>query len=390
MSSVPQEKRVQKGMEPSVCHFQYSFDCKGNKINSKNFITKIRKNDAFSENETRISKIIVELEHYDDYFAPVLDSCELTLANLNDNEITKCELIDIAKPQQKYKSNRVAYVGEDTLDDYIVNTFIHSPYRMIPAIMNSYLYVLHSIIVLNDNRIIHCNIKETGILCNRNGTPVLCNFHKSILITESAIDILSYRKLFEYHPQQENLCLEYQVLSFLFSKPDTEWNTRITQEDINTVLDAYYSKTVSKTIFKHIAPSGDKFRTYFNTFIGQTVGYLVEALIPYASHWTNYSLAVVYLHMLDDIHIRMFYTDYPFLKTFTDTLITLVTSTPDKTRPTIHTTYDSIHDLFSAKIDKGSSRKVEKIIDEIVENRELNEKIIQNFKKTKLYLLQHE
>jgi hypothetical protein len=85
----------------------------------------------------------------------------------------------------------------------------------------------------------------------------------------------------------------------------------------------------------------------------------------------------------------MFYTDYPFLKSFFDHLITIVTSIPDKVRPTIKTTYDEIHDLFSIEIDRTRTRNVEKIIDKIVENRELKNRVINNFKKTKLFLLEH-
>ena len=107
------------------------------------------------------------------------------------------------------------------------------------------------------------------------------------------------------------------------------------------------------------------------------------------THWDNFSLAVIYLHVLDDIKIEMFYKDYPFLKTFFDHLITIVTSLPDKVRPTIKTTYDEIHDLFSVEVERTSTRNVEKIIDTIVENGELKNRVINNFKKTKLFLLEN-
>lgn len=382
------EKQIHTNSDSSVCQFRNGFDCNGNKINSREYITQIRKNDAFSHNESQISKIIVELEYFADYFAPVLDNCHLTLANINDNEINKCDFIDSRDTHKKYKSNRMAYIGHDNIADTILKTFITSPYRVISTIMNSFLYLSHSLNVLNDHRIIHCDIKENSVLCNSNGTPIICNFQKSILVTTSTKDVLSYRELFIYNPKKENACIEYQVLCFLFSKTESKWDkTIITQEHVSTVLSDYYSK--SKSIHKHIHKAEEKYRTYLNGFVGKEIRFLVKEFMHNVTHWDNFSLAVIYLHVLDDIKIEMFYKDYPFLKTFFDHLITIVTSLPDKVRPTIKTTYDEIHDLFSVEVERTSTRNVEKIIDTIVENGELKNRVINNFKKTKLFLLEN-
>lgn len=385
-----QETLVSKGLDNSVCHFQYGFDCKGNKINSKDFITKIRKHDKFSMNEDNISKTVLQIADYEEHFAPVLESCELSLANLKDNEIDKCEIIDPVDKTRKYKSNRVAFVGEDTIDDHVLKTFILTPYKLIPTLVETFLYLLNSVHILNNHRVIHCNVMDTSILCDYNGIPILGNFRLSLLVPENIKDVLNYKSFVEYNAKNENACLEFQIFSFLMSTPNIAWNGQITGDQIERVLTDFYSNTNKTKHISELVREGEaEYKKYFNQFVGKPLSALIKALMKYVSYWDSYSLSIIYLRMMQHINMEVFYDSCSPLKEFINMLRTYVISIPGKARLSSKQIYDKVEGSFSVEVNRFEYYEMRNIMETIIKDRERADKIANNFRKTKIYLLQN-
>ena len=90
------------------CVYIPEYTCKG-EIGSKEYVTKIQKNDSNSIKETEIGKKIIEIEHYDLYFSPVIQSCLLSLMKLIDhknidlNQIAECDIIGNEIKQNKFQ-----------------------------------------------------------------------------------------------------------------------------------------------------------------------------------------------------------------------------------------------------------------------------------------------
>ena len=61
------------------CIFRPGFTCKGSPT-KKGYITKIQKIASTSKKETKLGKKIKKIDNYKDYFAPILKTCEVSLA----------------------------------------------------------------------------------------------------------------------------------------------------------------------------------------------------------------------------------------------------------------------------------------------------------------------
>ena len=116
--------------------------------------TKLQRKKKTSENETVLGKTIQKIPNYEDYFAPIIESCEISLTSVDDNEITKCDFVEKDKLEQQknyeetlaildetsnkkqkpnpmtplsYETNKIRYIGKDTLLDYFLDTFKKNP-----------------------------------------------------------------------------------------------------------------------------------------------------------------------------------------------------------------------------------------------------------------------
>ena len=77
------------------CIFYPGFNCMGkvNKPDSK-FVSKLEANDFNALNEIYISSLIRQIANYKLYFLPVIDSCSISLAAIDQKYIDKCKIID--------------------------------------------------------------------------------------------------------------------------------------------------------------------------------------------------------------------------------------------------------------------------------------------------------
>jgi len=100
------------------CIFRPAISCKGNALKSS-FITKVQTSKTNSDHETKLGSIIKKIKHYNRYFAPILKSCSISIANIKNDEIKKCNVIN--EKTTKLISNKMKYVGDKTLLDYFLH-----------------------------------------------------------------------------------------------------------------------------------------------------------------------------------------------------------------------------------------------------------------------------
>ena len=97
------------------CIFSPGFNCKGKpiqKTQNKQYITKVQKNASTSQRETKLGKIIKNITDHEDYFAPILSKCEVSLARMNNDKIKRCDFIE--DDEKTYETNKLRYVGKNT------------------------------------------------------------------------------------------------------------------------------------------------------------------------------------------------------------------------------------------------------------------------------------
>ena len=77
------------------CVFKPGFTCSGDKETTGRHITKIQKKKNTSDKETSIGAVVQDISAYTKYFAPIIETCDVDLSKIKDNELQKCNFIDL-------------------------------------------------------------------------------------------------------------------------------------------------------------------------------------------------------------------------------------------------------------------------------------------------------
>ena len=138
--------------------------------------TKITKQCFYSINEANISDIIKNMEYYSNNYAVVEDYDYINISQLSDKHIDK---LDLTNNQQylifSYKNDN--YV---VFNDFLFN--LTNPKQFIFHVIESFSYILSSLIKLNYNNICFFNLSPQNIVFNLDcgEKPILRNFQYSL------------------------------------------------------------------------------------------------------------------------------------------------------------------------------------------------------------------
>ena len=145
------------------CIFRPGFTCDGKTIKNKKFITKVQKSKEASKKETTIGKMIKRIENYEDYFAPIIKTCEISLAQIDSDKIKRCDFID-EDTTNVYESNKLRYVGKNTLAKYMLSVMDTNPKQLIRVLLNTHQDLLLGFEKLFSADIVHMYVKENNIM----------------------------------------------------------------------------------------------------------------------------------------------------------------------------------------------------------------------------------
>jgi serine/threonine protein kinase len=366
------------------CIFRPAINCKG-KLLTSSFVTKIQSEKENSDKETKIGYKIKKIQGYSKYFAPILKTCNVSIANIKNDEIKKCDFIN--EKTTKIISNKMKYVGDKTLFEYFLSIFtplknsngtpfnsstklpvtisndaplerpilnLHgykeNPDKIQDVIFDCYLHILEGIKLLHQNNIIHYDLKENNIMFDEQYQyPIIIDFGLSFENTK----LNEYEDLLEafyvYAPEYKPWCFEIHVISFILRNIDEkDLNEPISLSLLNPVVADFLKKN---TMFKYFKKSDD-YKHYENglkEFLNQysELSYidLISELIKYNYSWDNYSLAIIIFYSIYTLRLDETYSMNILLKL----LKQIIFSTPD-TRFTIQDTMEkviSIYDEFT-------------------------------------------
>jgi len=149
------------------------------KKDDDNYISRIYKNTEQEQNEEEISKTIIEKvkkPNYYYFFSPVLESCFISLQELDG---TGCE-----KPttgNEQFKSFRIKKNGDKTIQQKIEEIAkTCKPIILYRFLLDQLIYLLHSIELLNQENIIHTNLDSKTIMYNEEANiPIVTNLGKA-------------------------------------------------------------------------------------------------------------------------------------------------------------------------------------------------------------------
>lgn len=372
------------------CIFKPGFTCKGKPTQSKKYITKIQKREDTSSKETNIGEIIKKIDDYEDFFAPILKTCEISLAQIEDNSVTRCNFIE-ENNKKKYESNKLRYVGENTISKYILDVVDNNANSLIRVLIESHKNLLVGFNKLFSAGIVHLDVKENNIMIDDNTkNPIIIDFGLS-----SEINSLSDNKyrdvFFVYGPDYEPWCIDICMITYManelkdqknpydgmlgfigFEENKTknwmEW--MVTKENITKVINDFIKKNTAIIHFfneKKRNEYSKKLHDYFNSFIGKTWKELAENLILNLPSWDCYAVSIIYLRILHDIDLQTVDISLSSWNSYKQTLENMILSQPDK-RMNCNDMIKTLDDLFK-NISSSENIKLKTMLNNVSKNK---------------------
>ena len=371
------------------CIFRPGINCKGKPIKNKKYITKVQKSATTSRKEAKIGKIIKTIANYDDYFAPILKTCEISMARMTDDKVKRCDFIE--DDGKTYETNKLRYVGKNTLAKHILNVTEESPKRLFRVLLDTHKNILVGFNKLSSVGIVHFDVKENNIMIeDTTGNPIIIDFGLSSEI--KTLNTNKYRDVFfiyspEYSPWCIDICmltymaneLENQVmppgmLGFVgFDEPKTQtWlDGMVTKEKLTIVINDFITKNTAMVELVN-APQRTAYKTmlheYFNKFIGKTWKELADTLEKNVSSWDCYAVSVMYSYIIRDLELNKVDVTVPSWTSYRKILEDTILASPDK-RPSSNEMIVNIKKLFK-NVSSNESKKMMKILDNILISKE--------------------
>jgi serine/threonine protein kinase len=302
------------------CIFRPGITCNGTR-ERKNFVTKIQKHSKTIQNEISISDRIQKIKGYMKYYAPIMKSCPVKVSKRYQHEINKCEIFQkdsksSDEERSVYISNKIRYVGSMTLEDYLI-AYLEKR-KSCTAFWTSYSYLLHAIKLLFEHDIIHYDLRYNNVMYDsRLDVPIIIDFGLSIYTKELGPN--TYTKAFYVYDFYSYWCIDIMICNYIFQIVTYERSkkTEVTKDHIELILDNFIyglnndgekgkARKIHNGLFAmKIIPdvmSGFKemYFKYMSAFIGKTWFELYTELMKYSNTWDNYSLAVIYMFVLDE------------------------------------------------------------------------------------------
>lgn len=304
-----------------------------NDKNNEKYKTKIINYCFYSINEANISDIVKTFKYYSNNYAVVDDYDYINISQLSEKYVDKLNLTN----NQKYLVFKYKNENYVLFNDFLFN--LSNPKLFIFHVIESFSYILKSLIGLSNNNICFLNLSPQNIVFNLDcgEKPILQNFqlslHISNLNASYITNIINKLEDYTYKP------LEVHVLFYLI-KNDLHTISYSLIEEISemfvknlSILDFFSEKY--KESYKITCIS------VLKKYINIPKNEIIDDILENADKWDVFSLSVLYLHIFYNIS-RVFSLKQTFINKFILELSKNIH--PD---PVLRTSLENLLDLFN-------------------------------------------
>jgi serine/threonine protein kinase len=338
------------------------------------YIIKIQKKEETSENETLIGKKIMNIKNYKNYFAPIIQMEDIKIDILDNKELEKCDIIhDNEDPNTEYESEKIKYIGKDTLLKYYMKLLSND--KFINIFIENHIILLEALEKLESAQIIHYDLKENNIMIqDTDKRPIIIDFGLSIDSTKPMENFF-----YSYYTEYAPWCIDIIFLSYMVKQVGKDWQTiSIKSNNINLIINEFFENNpinVKLLIQDERNIWKTKLVNYFNQFVNKPWKTLYEELIKYRFTWDNYSIIVMYLFLFYELELKK-YSSTEILNNYLELLKKNMMTTPnERTTPTI--LKKNILKLFKS-INRNKLKNMKKILVEQYRTKEVTQKIEKN------------
>jgi|APCry1669193181_1035450.scaffolds.fasta_scaffold00190_15 hypothetical protein len=324
-----------------------------NKTKNKNknieMYSTIIKYDFSSINEINISNIIKNIDNYYTNYLIIENYDFVNISQLNETTIEKFQLInDIKYLIIKYNKNEL-------ID---LNTFLFNLYNakfFIFHIIDSFIYILKSLIKLNSNNICYFNLSPENIKFNIDygEKPMLSNFHSSLQISKLSVEYITniIKKInnYTYKPLEIHILFYFiENNIFTISYSFIEEITEVFIQNL-TILNLF-SENFKETYKKYCID-------FLKKYINKSKTDIITDILKYNDKWDVYSLSIIYLHYIGNI-LKLFSLDEDFFRKIINELSKNINPDPSK-RNSLHNLLETYNELFNKVKDWDFVNKIQ-------------------------------
>ena len=321
--------------------------------------TKIIVYDFFSINEIKIGEIIEEIPYYRNYYDIITDYDFIDIGKIGEKIIENVDL-DSKNKDKKYvvfNYNDEKRIGfSDFLFKLPNNT---NNKQFVFNILNTYSFLLNSLIKLNENGVCFFELSTENIVFSSYSRPFLKSFKNSLIISDlntsyianivKNIDTYTYKPL-EIHVLFYLIVNNEETMSLSFIEAIS--NNYVKNMDVLSLFSQNYKESFEKSCVETL-----------KKYINRSKSVIIADILKYTHYWDNYSLSILYLHIIGNIS-KFFSLKGTFMNKFTLLLIQNIHPNPLK-RETLKETSKNYDKLFDSSdwgfINDFSSEKMKKL-----------------------------
>ena len=321
--------------------------------------TKITVYDFFSINEIKIGEIIEEIPYYRNYYDIITDYDFIDIGKIGEKIIENVDL-DSKNKDKKYvvfNYNDEKRIGfSDFLFKLPNNT---NNKQFVFNILNTYSFLLNSLIKLNENGVCFFELSTENIVFSSYSRPFLKSFKNSLIISDlNASYISNIVKNIETYTHKP---LEVHVLFYLIVNNEETMslsfieaisNNYVKNMDVLSLFSQNYKESFEKSCVETL-----------KKYVNRPKSVIIADILKYSRYWDNYSLSILYLHIIGNIS-KFFSLKGTFMNKFTLLLIQNIHPNPLK-RESLKETSKNYDKLFDNSewgfINDFSSEKMKKL-----------------------------
>ena len=292
-----------------------------NQDKTKKYKTKLTHYCFYAINEATISKKIKNIRYYSNYYIILEDYEFINISQLNDKILEKLDLEDEKKYLIfKYKNDKLI-----KFNDFMLN--IHNPKLFILHTIESFSYLLRSLIILHENNMCFFNLSPQNIVFNMDcgEKPLIQNFRLSLQVSklneEYITNIIDNDNDYTHKP------LEVHILFYLIKNNIST----ISYSFIEQVCEVFINNLSILTLFSENYKESYKLSCieYLKKYINKPKTEIIFDILEQNNTWDVYSISFLYLHIFGNIS-RVFSLKRNFLSKIITELTKNISPDPSK------------------------------------------------------------
>ena len=321
--------------------------------------TKITVYDFFSINEIKIGEIIEDIPYYRNYYDILTDYDFIDIGKIGEKIIENVDL-DSKNKDKKYvvfNYNDEKRIG---FSDFLFKSHNNNNNKQfVFNILNTYSFLLNSLMKLNDNGVCFFELSTENIVFSPYSRPFLKSFKNSLIISDlntsyisnivKNIDTYTHKPL-EVHVLFYLIVNNEETMSLSFIEAIS--NNYVKNMDVLSLFSQNYKESFEKSCVETL-----------KKYVNRPKSAIIADILKYSRYWDNYSLSILYLHIIGNIS-KFFSLKGTFMNKFTLLLIQNIHPNPLK-RESLKETSENYDKLFDNSdwgfINDFSSEKMKKL-----------------------------